>query len=58
MSGMRSAVRTRSRKLSSVRVAYTPGTLQPNPSTIGMKDFPWSPIACIALSITKAARAM
>ena len=28
------------------------------PSTMGMNDFPWSPIACIGRSMTKAARAM
>jgi hypothetical protein len=34
------------------------GTVQPNPSSIGMNDLPCSPMLCIARSITKAARAM
>ena len=42
--------------LSSVLVAIMAGTLQPNPISIGTKDFPCNPILCIILSIINAAR--
>ncbi len=40
------------------RVPITAGTLQPKPRKSGKKDLPCSPIQCIKLSMTYAARAM
>ena len=48
-------VRIRSFSLSSVRAAMMAGTLQPNPISMGIKDFPCRPIRCMILSIKKAA---
>ena len=58
ISGTRSIVTRRERRLSTVRVAMMAGTLQPKPMMSGMKDLPWSPILCMSLSMMKAARAM
>ena len=58
MNGMMSMVTRRLFGLSMVRVAMTAGTLHPKPMTIGMKDFPCSPMRCMRLSMMKAARAM
>ena len=58
MKGVISTVMMRLLRLSMVRVAIIAGTLQPNPITMGMNDFPCSPILCINLSMMNAARAM
>ncbi len=43
------------RLFSRILVAIIAGTEQPKPMSIGMKLFPWRPILCMILSITKAA---
>ena len=58
MNGVIIMVRIRSFRLSSVRVAIMAGTLQPNPITNGINDFPCNPILCISLSIMNEARAI
>ena len=47
-----------SRALGSVRLAITPGTVQPKPISIGTMLLPESPSFLSGLSITKAIRAM
>ena len=59
--GMKVVVMTvirRSRSLSIVREAMTPGTPQPVPISIGMKDLPERPNLRKTRSRTKAMRAM
>ncbi len=51
-------VRVLSRWFSRVLVAIMAGTLQPNPTSIGINDFPGNPRIRIKRSITNAARAM
>ena len=58
MNGSTSMVMSLDFLLSMVRVAITAGTLHPKPMISGMKDFPWSPILCISLSMMNAALAM
>ena len=43
--------------MSSVRAAIMPGTVQPKPRIIGIKDLPCSPMARMTRSMRKAARA-
>ena len=56
MNGIMNTVRKRSRFESSVRVAIMAGTEQPNPTSIGTKDFPGRPIQRMKRSMTNAAR--
>ena len=58
MKGVISTVMMRLLRLSMVRVAIIAGTLHPNPMSMGMNDFPCSPILCMSLSIMNAARAI
>ena len=58
MKGDMAMVSFRSRSSSSVRVAITAGTVQPNPTSIGTNAFPGRPMLRMKRSITKAARAM
>ena len=51
-------VMRRSRSLSIVRQAMIPGTPQPVPTNIGMKDFPERPKRLKILSMMKAILAM
>ena len=55
MNGIMAIVMSLLFRLSMERVAIIAGTLQPKPITIGIKDFPWSPILCISLSTMNAA---
>ena len=58
VNGMSSAVMMRCRGLPSTRVAEIAGTLQPKPTTMGMKALPGRPMARMRRSVTTAARAM
>jgi hypothetical protein len=58
INGTMKIVMKRSRFDSRARVAIIAGTEHPNPTSIGTKLFPGSPIHLINLSITKAARAI
>ena len=58
MNGFISMVISRLLRLSIVREAMIAGTLQPNPMTSGINDFPCRPTRCINLSMMKAARAI
>ena len=51
-------VTSRSRRVSSVRVAMIAGTVQPKPMSRGMKLLPCRPTRLMKRSITNAARAM
>ena len=56
--GVKRIVILRSRSEGSVRLAMTPGTVQPNPTSIGTMLRPESPIFRRSLSITKATLAI
>ena len=58
MYGVSKIVILRSRSEGSVRLAMTPGTVQPKPISIGTTLRPERPILRNSLSITKATRAM
>ena len=58
ISGSTSMVMSRSRRVSSVRVARIAGTVQPKPISSGMKLLPCRPTRLMKRSMTKAARAM
>ena len=58
MNGVSRIVIFRSRSDGSVRVAMTPGTVQPKPISIGTIERPDRPIFRRILSITKAILAM
>ena len=58
MNGMRRIVTIRSRSDGSVRLAMTPGTVQPNPTSMGTMLRPDRPIFLRSLSMTNATRAM
>ena len=58
MNGVSRMVILRSRSEVSVRLAMTPGTVQPKPMSIGTMLRPDRPILRSSLSMTKATRAM
>ncbi|KAF5043598.1 hypothetical protein DSECCO2_500680 [anaerobic digester metagenome] len=57
MNGFTRIVINRSLSPSIVRAAMIPGTLHPNPISIGMNAFPGSPMAYMSRSMMNAARA-
>ena len=58
MNGVSRMVILRSRSEVSVRLAMTPGTVQPKPMSIGTMLRPERPILRSSLSMTNATRAM
>ena len=58
MNGVKRIVILRSRSEGSVRLAITPGTVQPKPISIGTTLRPERPTFRSSLSITNATRAM